>query len=69
MRRLKSKQRGPWCDWCKEDDIKTRAVWRGFMFSKFACEDHREHLESRDEEQQQRDSYQTDAEFQLGVQI
>lgn len=39
VRKLRSKQFGPECSFCDE-----RAIWRGFMFNKFACAAHRSAL-------------------------
>jgi hypothetical protein len=65
VRRLKKAQRGPWCSYCPPKS--ERAVHRGCGFTKFACSKHMPNLTADDEAQSRRDSYQTDAEWQLRV--
>lgn len=65
VRRLKPKQRGPWCDFCEPKT--TRAVHRDTCFRKFACSEHLPDLEAEDREETRRDAYQTEAEWMLGV--
>lgn len=48
VRRLKSKQRGPFCSHCS-----ARAVWRGVGFTRFACTEHLATLEAEDAKQAQ----------------
>ena len=59
VRRLKAKQRGPFCTYCQE-----RAVWRGSMFRKFACNAH-EHWLRDDDRRDCADDY-SDAAFMAG---
>lgn len=62
IRRLRGKQGGPKCSYCTE-----RADWRGVYFTMFACAEHLPKLEGDDSDQAQRDSYQSDAEWSLGI--
>lgn len=62
MKRLTSKQRGPWCDYCEG-----RAVWRSYAFTGHSCEIHKASLEFKEKKENIADDVQTDAEFQLGV--
>lgn len=62
VRKLRQNQRGPKCSYCPE-----RAVYRGLMFTKFGCEQHKPMLDKEDAAQEARDSYSTDAEFSLGL--
>ncbi len=62
MKRLTSKQRGPWCDHCEE-----RAVWRSYAFTGHACDTHKYKLELKEKREGIAEDVQTDAEFQLGV--
>lgn len=64
VRRLRAKQRGPWCSYCQE---KVRAVHRGCGFRKFACSKHFEDLHSDDAKDAAFDSYKTEAEWNLGL--
>lgn len=60
VRKLRKKQRGPKCSYCPE-----RAEYRGLMFTKFGCAQHKAALDAEDAAQERRDSYSTDAEFSL----
>lgn len=41
-RKLKSKQRGPWCDYCPTKSRK--AAYRDYGFKSFACEAHKDQI-------------------------
>jgi hypothetical protein len=45
VRRLRKKQKGPWCSYC---EVKTRAVYRGCGFTKFSCFGHLDNLQEDD---------------------
>jgi hypothetical protein len=66
LKRLKPKQKHG-CDWCRDDGLKVPGVYRNMGFNKVACEDHLPELLTGEKRQAINDSYQTDAEFQLGV--
>ena len=65
VRRLRKKQRGPWCSYCEPRT--SRAVFRGCGFRKFCCSNCRPKLEAEDEKEERMGGYQTEAEWQLGV--
>jgi hypothetical protein len=62
VRRLRAKQRGPFCSWCKE-----RATHRGVGFTRFACVEHLAELEKADTDQSRLDQHETEGEFTAGV--
>lgn len=66
MKRLKTKQ-SHGCDFCREGGVTRQAKWRNHGFSKCACDEHKPVLQLKEDRQRQMDSYQTEAEFQLGV--
>lgn len=61
MKKLKEKQRGPWCSFCPPKT--TRAVYRQDCFSgKFSCERHSEDLliiEQKEDDKMTEADYQT----------
>lgn len=63
VRKLRAKQRGPFCSF----GCSVRATHRGCGFTKFACAEHLHVLQFVDTQQSKRDSYQSDAEWQLGI--
>lgn len=49
MKKLKPKQRGPWCSFCEPKT--TRAVYREDGFAKvFSCESHKQALSTHEKE-------------------
>lgn len=55
-RKLKARQRGPWCQYCEPKT--TRAVYRDYGFHNFACEEHKGQLPKDP------DDYMTEGEWQ-----
>jgi hypothetical protein len=47
VRRLRARQRGPCCSWCEK-----RAIHRGVLFTKFACDVHLIDLQAADDRQE-----------------
>lgn len=62
VRRLRTNQRGPKCSYCPG-----HASYRGLMFTKFACKQHKPLLEAADADQERRDSYLSEAEYSIGL--
>jgi len=60
VRRLRAKQRGPWCDYCEH---KERAIHTS-GHDKHSCTKHLPELEKYDDGVAMRDSYQTEGEYQ-----
>lgn len=62
VRRLRTNQRGPKCSYCRDP-----ATYRGLLFTKFACKQHKSLLAAADAEQERREAYSTEAEYSLGL--
>ena len=61
VRRLRKKQKGPWCSYC---EVKTRAVYRGCSFTKFSCSEHFDNLQEDDCKMEKIESHLSEADYQ-----
>lgn len=66
VKRLKPKQRGPWCGFCIVGE-RERAEWVGFGHAKFSCDRHKPDLMAWDRRESAPDY--SDAAFSLGGKI
>ena len=61
VRKLRKKQKGPWCSYCED---KTRAVYRGCGFTKFSCSDCLEKLQEADLNMERQEGHLSEADYQ-----
>jgi len=58
VRKLRSKQRGPWCSYCDNRAVHTSG------HRKWACTEHLTQLHEYNDHQETQDSYETEGEYQ-----